>query len=211
MSYITKRFFFTQMEQKDLFLRIWEYRSVTMQYLLFYFRPCVSGIKANIKDQQIYNLHMWHILNSTSLNHYKAGFPANETFSEKMQTFSILFRKLFRKISHFFCENECSEKCKMKVFKLYFVFFDECSQTFYISEFFRGIYAFFLSKFSYSFFREIFALHFSRNRLKRNFAKKAKILAFSIANEMRKMRQIIFSRNFASICSMIPNDFPFSL
>ena len=44
----------------------------------------------------------------------------------------------------------------MKVFKLYFVFFDECLQIFYISflnsEFFRGIYAFFISKFSYSFF-----------------------------------------------------------
>ena len=57
------------------------------------------------------------------------GFPANETFREKMQKFSVAFRKLFREISHFFGKiNEAKTKrnfAKMRNTKIFAFFASE--------------------------------------------------------------------------------------
>ena len=51
--------------------------------------------------------------------HSELGFPANETFREKMRKFSVAFRKLFREISHFFAKiNEAKTKRNFATFFL---------------------------------------------------------------------------------------------
>ena len=40
------------------------------------------------------------------------GFPANETFREKMRKFVFAFRKLFHEISQFFAKRKEAKKCE---------------------------------------------------------------------------------------------------
>ena len=65
------------------------------------FERHVKFIIANLNPFWIYDL----LSVAQNFNwHLQLGFPANETFREKMRKLLVEFRKLFRKISHFFAK-----------------------------------------------------------------------------------------------------------